>query len=139
MSFGCSVGDLIAMSRLAVRVYTAYENAPDDYQHISEEVAALRILIDKAARHFRSTTLSSDDHHYGQKALADCQSVLEGLNSFMEKYKSPASTNKTLVFTRGKGDITALQERLISKTVLLKGFVRKFVSLAILPYQTYKC
>ena len=136
MGFRCGMGDFIAMSGLAVRVYTAYKNAPGDYQHIAEEVAALQILIDKAARQFRSTTLSRDDHQYGQKALTDCQSVLEDLDFFIKKYKSPASTNKRPVVKRGKGDITALKARLISNTVLLNGFVRRFVAPAILLRQS---
>ena len=35
MSFGYGVGDIIAVSRLALKVYSAYKDAPDDYR--SEE------------------------------------------------------------------------------------------------------
>ena len=52
------MGDIIAISGLAVKVYTAYKDAPDDYKHISEEVVALKILVDKVAQHFRSTNMS---------------------------------------------------------------------------------
>ena len=61
------MGDIISISRLAVKVYTAYKDAPDNYRHISEEVVALQILIDNAAQHFTTTTMSSNDHQNGQK------------------------------------------------------------------------
>lgn len=87
MSFGWSVGDIIAISRLAAKVYTAYKDAPDDYRHISDEVKSLQIIIDKAAQHFESTTLSTNNRQEGQEVLKGCQNVLEDLNSLIEKYK----------------------------------------------------
>ena len=54
MSFGCGVGDIIAISGLAIKVYTTYKDAPDDYRNILDEVRSLRILIDKAAPYFGS-------------------------------------------------------------------------------------
>ena len=122
------VRDIIATSGLAVRVYTAYKDAPDGYRHISEDVATLQTLIGKAAHYFKGTTISSGDCLDGQKTLKDCQSVLQDLYSFIEKYKRQASINKSLVLDRvklGKEDITTLQVRLISNTGLLNGFVRR--------------
>lgn len=57
MSFGFGVGDILTVSKLAVTVYTAYKDAPNDYKHIAEEVKSLQIMINKAAQHFKSTTL----------------------------------------------------------------------------------
>ena len=86
MSFGYSVGDVIAISQLAIKVYTAYKDAPDIYGNIADEVAGLQVLIDRVERHFQSTTISSNDRRDGQKVLKGCQSVLEDLNSRVEKY-----------------------------------------------------
>ena len=129
MSLGYSVGDFIAISQLAIKVYTAYKDAPDIYGNISDEVAGLQVLIDKVEQQFKSTTISSNDRHNGQKILKGCQSVLEDLNSLIEKYKSLASTNKRLFFKRvklGMEDITTLRSRLISNTTLLSSFIRRF-------------
>ena len=123
------VHDIIAISGLAVRVYTAYKDVPN-HKYISEDIAALRVLIDKVASHSKSTTISNECHHYGQQTLNACQSVLEDLNSFIEKYKRLASINKRLVFNTvklGKNDVTDLHVRLISNTSLLNGFVRRSV------------
>ena len=132
------VRDIIAISGLAVRVYTAYKDGPGDCRHISEDVATLQVVIDKLARHLKSTTISSDDRLDGQKVLNDCQSVLQDLSSLMEKYKRLASINKRLVLRGvrvGKEDIIALHARLILNTGLLDGFFRRFV---ISTYPSYK-
>ena len=124
------VRNIIAISGQAARVYIDYKNAPDDCRHILEEVAALQTLINKVARHLKSTTMSSDDRLDGQKILKGCQSVLQDLSSLIEKYNRLVSINKRLVLRGvklGKEDITALQTRLISETVLLNGFIRRFV------------
>ena len=126
---GWGVGDIITISGLAYKVYTAYKDAPDNYRHISDEVEALQTLVDKVAEYFQSTTISSSDHDNGQKILKGCQSVLEDLNTLIEKYKSRVSTNKSVVFTRvklGLEDIATLQARLTTNTVRLNGFIQRF-------------
>ena len=140
MSLGYSVGDFIAISQLAIKVYTAYKDAPDIYGNISDEVAGLQILIDKAEQHFKSATISSNDHRNGQKILKGCQSVLEDLNSLIEKYKSLASTNKRLVFKRvklGIEDIATLRARLTSNATLLSSFIRRFDILLLFLFLVY--
>ena len=126
-------GNFIALSALTIKVYMAYKDAPSDHRHISDEVAALQILIGKAAQYFNGNTISSDDRHEGQKILKGCQSILGDLDFLIEKYKRLSSRNKMLVLTGVKSgkkeDIITLQERLISGTVLLNGFVRRFVIL----------
>ena len=129
---GWGVGNFIALSGLAARVYIAFKDAPDGYRNISQEVAVLQVLIDKVAQHFKSTPISSNDRHDGQNALKSCQSVLEDLHSLIEKYKRLAFTNKRLVLAAVKlgkkdSDIVTLRERLKSNTFLLNGFVRRFV------------
>ena len=129
MSFGYSVGDFIAISGLAAKVYSAYKNAPDDYKHISEEVKSLQICVDQAVKYLKNTALSEVKRREGQDALQSCQSILKDLNSLIEKYQSLASTNKMQVFKRvklGTEDITTLRARLTSNTVLLSNFNRRF-------------
>ena len=129
MSFGFGVGDILSISNLAVTVYTAYKDAPNNYKQIAEEVDSLQVMIRKAAQHFESAALSDFDRQEGQKVLKGCQSVLEDLNSLIEKYKSLASSNTGQVFKRvmlGTEDITTLRVRLISNTGLLSSFIRRF-------------
>lgn len=130
MSFGFSVGDILAISGLAFQVYTAYKDAPDDYKHISMEVKSLQAIVDEATKYFESTLLSNSKRQEGQDALQGCRSVLEDLNSLIEKYKSLASANKMQVSKRvmlGTEDIMTLRARLTSNTIALSNFIRRFV------------
>ena len=129
MSLGCSLGDIMAISELAVKVYTAYKDAPGDYSNISDEVKSLDIIINNAAQHFKSTTLSDSKRLKGQEVLRGCQKVLEDLNSLIVKYNSLASASTSRVFTRiklGTEDIATLRARLTSNTTLLNGFIQRF-------------
>lgn len=132
MSFGFSgfsVGDIVAISALAVKVYTAYKDAPNEYKNITKEVKSLNIIIDKAAQHFEGTALSNNDRQQGQEVLEGCQSVLQDLNTLIEKYKSLVSTDKRLVFMRvklGTEDIAALRARLGLNATLLSTFIQRF-------------
>ena len=129
MSFGWGVGDILSISQLAVTVYTAYQDAPSNYKNIVKEVKSLQTIIDKAAKHFDSTSLSDSDRQDGQEVLKGCQSVLEDLNSLINKYNRLASTSERQVFKRvklGIEDIGTLKARLKSNAVLLSGFIRRF-------------
>ena len=129
MSFGYGVGDIMAISRLAVKVYAAYKDAPGDYSNISDEVKSLDIIITDAAHLFESTTLSDNKRQRGQEVLRGCQKVLEDLDSLIVKYNSLASPSTSQVFKRiklGTEDIATLRARLTSNTTLLNGFVQRF-------------
>ena len=133
MRSGWGVSNFIAISSLALRVYRAYKDDIDDQGYISNEVAALRILIEKTAQHFKTTPVGSHGHPYGQNVLIRCQSVLEDLDSFSRKYQHLPSTIKRQIIL-SKKEIVALRESLISNTILLNGFVRRFVMPGILLY-----
>ena len=67
----------IAVSKLAVRVYSAYEDAPDDYRNIANEVKSLHIIINNAALHFESTTLSDNKRQEGQVVFNSAYGIRE--------------------------------------------------------------
>ena len=137
MSLG--VGDIMAISGLALKVCTAYKDAPSDYRDISDEVESLDIILNKAAHHFESATLSDSSRQEGQKVLRGCQNVLKDLDALIEKYDSLASkstnTSTSQALQRfklsaslviGTEDISTLRARLTSNTTLLNGFIQRF-------------
>ena len=137
MDFG--VGEILTISGLAIKVITAY--TPGDYKRISEDVKSLQTIVDGAVKYFENTALSASKRQEGQEALQGCQSVLEDLNSLIEKYKSLASPDKIQFFRRvklGTENIVNLRARLTSNTVLLSNFIRRFVILVITIQPTYK-
>ena len=121
------MGDIIAVSRLALKVYTAYIDAPDDYRNIADEVKSLHIIIEEAARHFESTTLSNKKQQGGKEVLEGCQKVLKDLDALIEKYNALASANTSQVFRRIKlgTEIVILWVRLILNTILLNSFIQR--------------
>ena len=130
MSFGYGVGDIMAVSRLALKVYTAYKDAPDDYRNIADEAKSLHIIIEEAPRHFESTTLSNKKQQRGKEVLEGCQNVLKDLDALIEKYNAlaPANANTSQVFRRirlGTEDIVTLRARLTSNTTLLNSFIQR--------------
>ena len=128
------MGDIITLSGLAVQVYTAYKDAPDEYKHISNEVKSLQILIDKAVPYCKSTSLNNNSRQEGQQALKGCNDVLEDLNSLIEKYNSSGSSRTSQVLKRirlGTEDIASLRVRLISNTALLNSFVQRLALVII--------
>ena len=129
MSFGYGVGDIMAISRLALKVYTAYKDAPDDYRNIADEVKSLHIIIEEATRHFdESTTLSNKKQQGGKEVLEGCRNVLKDLDALIEKYNALASSNTSKVFRRiklGTEDIVTLRARLTSSTTLLNSFFQR--------------
>ena len=125
------LGDLLSIASLALRVYTAYQDAPGDYRHILEEVKSLHVIIEEGVQHFKSTTPCCSQQRKGKEILQGCQSVLEDLDAFIEEYKGLASASKRKVRTRvsfGLKSIADLRARLISNTILLNGFVQRFVN-----------
>ena len=129
MGSGLGMGDIIAISKLAVKVYIAYKDAPNEYKHVTEEVKSLHIMVKKAAQHFESTTLDDNARQDGQEILKGCQSVLGDLNTLIKKYNSLASANPGQVFHRirlGTEDIATLRARLTSNALLLSSFIRRF-------------
>ena len=120
----------MAVSRLALKVYTAYKDAPDDYRNIADEVNSLHIIINEATQHFESTTLSNKKQQGGTKILEGCQNVLKDLDALIEKYNAlaPANANTSQVFRRirlGTEDIVTLRARLTSNTTLLNSFIQR--------------
>ena len=129
MSLGCGVGDIMAISGLAVKVYTAYKDAPDEYRNISDEVESLYIIIQEAAQHFEGAKLCDNTRQKGPKILKGCQNILEDLDALIIKYNSIASGSTGRVIQRiklGTEDISSLRIRLISNTGLLNGFIQRF-------------
>ena len=133
MSLGGSVGDIMAISGLAIKVYTAYKDAPGDYRNISDEVKSLHIIIDKAVQHLRDPTLSNNYRQEGQDVLTGCQNVLKDLDALIVKYNSLAPANTSTSTSRAidrvklsSEDIATLRSRLISNISLLNGFIQRF-------------
>ena len=126
-----SVSDVIAIYNLAVTVYKAYKDAPNSCRHISEEVKSLEIILNMAVQYFGSITVTNNDQEGGREVLMGCQSVLEDMNSLIERYNSTSTPQVLRRAQLGTEDIATLRARLISNTGLLNGFIQRFDTIPI--------
>ena len=141
MSLGIGVGDIVSIFKLVVRVHTVYKSAPDDYNHLSEDVKSLQTNVDRAMRYLKNTSLDNSQRQEGQEALQGCQSVLKDLNFLITEYEGLASGSMKQAIKRvklGTEDIMPLRTRLASNTVLLTSFIQRFVIPVIATQPTDK-
>ena len=130
MSFGYGVGDVLAVSKLALDVYTAYKDAPDDFRNISDEIESLHIIINRCEGKFQSKPLNSEDRVQLWRILQGCTNVLNDLNKLYTKYMSLGSVqgSSSRAINRIKWsqeNISELRARLTSNTTLLSAFLAR--------------
>lgn len=140
MSFGFGVGDFLAVSKLALDVYTAYKNAPADFKNISDEVKSLHAILDsdtlKAKFQGLNLNMAPQEQKRLQVILQGCRKVLEDLDKLLIAYNglgsSPGSSSRALLRVRwGQEAVAELRARLTSNITLLNTFVTKYVQPSI--------
>jgi len=134
MSFGCGVGDILAISKLAWDVYNSYKDAPNDFRNISGEIKSLHIIVnsDNLKAIFQDPKLALEEREGLREILQGCTNVLEDLDKLLIKYKSLGSPqgSRSRAIDRakwGQEGIAEQRARLISNTILLNTFVTKYV------------
>ena len=129
MSFGFGVGDFLAVSKLALKVYNVYKDAPSEFRSISDEAKSLHIIVEEHEGKFRNTNLRSEDQQRLGEILQGCSNVLRDLDELMSEYKSLGVPQGSRVRDRLKwdsGHVTTLRARLTSNTTMLNTFVTRY-------------
>jgi hypothetical protein len=126
MSFGYSVGDVIALGTLAWGIYKSCKEAPESFQDISSEVLSLYGVLKEAEETVFAQQLSPAKQER-LKAVGDgCYRVLTDLDNLCKKYQSLGTQSKR-TWDRmrwGSEDIAELRARLVSNTGLLTAWIR---------------
>ena len=130
MNFGFGVGDFLAVSKLALDVYTAFKDAPEDFRNVSDEIKSLQIIVDRQKDEFQNTSLNPDDETHLREILRGCTNVLEDLDKLHHKYMRMGSAqgSSSQVIDRIKWsqeNIAELRARLTSNTTLLNTFIAR--------------
>ncbi|RPB18681.1 hypothetical protein L211DRAFT_692424 [Terfezia boudieri ATCC MYA-4762] len=126
MSFG--IGDFLAVSSLALDVYSAYKDAPEDFRNISNEIKSLHIIVDRHKDEFRDKTLNLDEERQLREILQGCTDVLEDLDKLRVKYMrlgSAQSSSRQAIhrIKWSQENIVELRARLASNITLLNTFI----------------
>ena len=136
MSFGYSVGDILAISKLAWDVYNVYKDAPDKFRNISDEIKSLHIIVDSDSlkAKFQDPNLTLGERERLREILQGCTNVLKDLDKLLIKYRSLGSPQGSSTSSQalhrvkwGQENIAELRARLISNTTLLNTFATKYV------------
>ena len=141
MSFGYSVGDILAISKLACDVYNMYKDAPDNFSGISSEIKSLHIIVDSdnLQAKFQDPKLTSEERERLQEILQECTNVLKGLDGLLMRYKSLGSHQDSDRVKQGQEDVAGLRARLTSNTILLNTFTTRYVQLLIFLLSLQNC
>ena len=130
MSFGYGVGDFLAVSKLAWKVYKDYRGAPEDFSNISDEIKSLHIIVDRHKDEFQNKTLNPDEETQLREILQGCTNVLEDLDRLRIKYMSlgsaPGSSPQAIDRIKwSQENVAELRARLSSNTALLNTFIAR--------------
>ena len=145
--FGFGVGDFIAFGTLVLKVYTAYESAPKQFQNFSKEILSLHVVVRQVedqlsisgsggtARLPGSRGIASLITKYNDdlKVLCDeLRTIMEELDDLLKRYQNLASNCRNPIgrFRWGQEDLVGLRERLRSGITLLNtinGGLAKYV------------
>ena len=130
MSFEFGVGDFLAVSKLALDVYTAYKDAPEDFTNISGEIESLHIIVNRCEDKFQGKPLNSEERVQLWRILQGCTNVLNDLDKLYIKYMSlgsaqGSSSRATDRIQWSQENIAELRARLTSNTTLLSAFIAR--------------
>ena len=133
MSFGYSVGDLIAVVQIANKIRRRFVDSPAQFQAISDEVKGLSNVLRDLDDIIPDRSLSQEQVVDLQDNLHACKSLLNDLDIILDKYQildesGPRTLNakSRRIWKRLKwepADIKELRARLASNVCLLNAFL----------------
>ncbi|KAI9714125.1 MAG: hypothetical protein M1828_001215 [Chrysothrix sp. TS-e1954] len=125
MSFGFGVGDFLAVSELAWKIYKAVKEAPHAFQDIHQELQSFTFVLREVQENVTKRKLSPQQEERLGGILSGCQHVLEDLENLVERYQGLLGKSG-LSLDRPKfagQNVVALRMRLISNMNMLTGFM----------------
>lgn len=129
MAFGFGIGDFIAISNLAWRVYKSCKDAPQTFGQIHVEVLSLHAVLKEAEESVFAQPLSEEQEGRLKLVRDGCNAVLEDLDKLVTKYHSLATQSKR-TYDRirfGQENVPDLRARLLSNIVLLNTWIRQVI------------
>ncbi|KAI0810040.1 hypothetical protein GGR55DRAFT_150277 [Xylaria sp. FL0064] len=135
MSFGVSVGDFVAVGKLASKLRRTFIDAPTQFRAISDEVRTLTHLLQDLEDAFPERDISQSMRDTLGAHLTACGTLLKDIDSKLGKYYGlqPAGARMQRLWHRLRwepDEIRDLRARLTYNIVLLSGmneFINRFV------------
>ena len=134
MSFGYSVGDVLAVGQLCWKVYKKCKDSPGNYAELATEVGALHNVVKETEELLSQQALSSKQENKLLTCRQGCESVLKDLDGLLVKYESLGTSSRRAFDRMGFGmqDMNSIRLRLISNVSMLDAFNNQCVGFASL-------
>lgn len=87
MSYGYAVGDVIAVSTLAWKLYRVCKDSSNDFKSISGEVASLHVLLKDLEENISDQSMNTSQQAQLGVIGGGCTEVLNELDDLRKKYK----------------------------------------------------
>ncbi|KAI6767694.1 hypothetical protein HG530_005703 [Fusarium avenaceum] len=127
MSFGFSVGDIIAVVTLASKIRKDFKGAPKQFNSISEDIRSLSVVIQDAHANFDQLA-EHQITNFGQ-ILTTCHNLLKELENIMSKWSVISKPRKGKAVQRlwkrlrwEPEEIVHLRAQITSNVVLLNAY-----------------
>lgn len=127
MSFGFSVGDILAVSQLSWKIYRACKDSGDDFRSISNDVSNLHTVLKIAEEDLAKecqTDIDAQRKDSFEEITKGCRGVLGDLDRLLKKYES-LSTQEQRTWDRmrwGQEDMVGIRQRLAYQVGLINAF-----------------
>lgn len=94
MSFGCSVGDFVALGTLAWNLYKSYKAAPGSFQSLSLDLLSFHAVLKEAEEAVFARPLSPSKQRGLNPVHDGCYGILKDLQSLVDRYDNMGTQGK---------------------------------------------
>lgn len=132
MSLGVGIGDILAVSKLALDIWGRFQDFSDQFKAIRTEFRSLYLVLDDAAQSLPELKLSNEQRDRLKQLTDGSKEVFDELNAVIMEYEGliveksslKAKTRKTWKkITWDEQTTRDLRHRIISNTTLLNAFI----------------
>ena len=127
MSFGFSIGDLVAVGTLAHRLSDALREAAPEFEDCANLCHEVGLVIEGCRPNNPNSILKAQDSSTIKLLAEGCKKTLNSLESLLRRYNSLGSTNHrvrdTLGFAYAKGECDKIRKRLGEHLLVINTFL----------------
>ena len=127
MSFGVSVGDLVAVGTLANQLWTACREASPEFQDCANLCHEVSLVIEGCRPNNPNSVLRVQDSKTISQLAESCNTTLSTLENLLRRYNSLGSTTHrvrdTLGFAYAKADCDKIRRRLGEHLLVINTFL----------------
>ena len=129
MSFGCGVGDFIAVGQLCWKTYKKCKDSSGNYAQLSSEVGALQNVLKETEELLSQQKLTAEQKARLVTCRQGCDDVLKDLDGLLVKYQSLGSKSQRTFDRLGFGmqDVNGIRLRLNTNVSMLDAFNNAYV------------